>query len=113
MAKRRRWAAPGVWVAQISRDRASGRSTYLLRVAAGMSVPPHGHRGTEMTVILKGAFEDRGEIFAAGDFAEVAGEVEHQPKVTRDGECICLICADAPLIPRDWVGRIFQPFVRI
>jgi putative transcriptional regulator len=111
--KRRRWAAPGVWVAPISDDRASGRRSYLLRVAAGMAVPHHGHRGAELTVVLKGAFDDGKARFSAGDFAEVGEEVEHHPHVTADSECICLIAADAPLIPLDWVGRVFQPFVRI
>ena len=111
--QRRRWAAPGVWVAPISNDRKSGRRSYLLRVAPGMAVPHHGHRGTELTVILKGAFVDDGVEFAAGDFAEVGDEVEHRPHVTRQSECVCLVAADAPLVPLDWVGRMFQPFVRI
>lgn len=112
-ARRKRWAAPGVWVAPISHDRASGRRAYLLRVGAGMAVPHHTHRGEELTIILKGAFKDRGHIYRPGDFAEVDDSVEHQPKVTREGECVCLVCADAPLVPLDWVGRLFQPFVRI
>ena len=111
--RRRRWAAPGVWVAPISHDRASGRRSYLLRVGPGMVVPHHGHRGDELTVILKGGFRDGESGFDAGDFALVGEAVEHHPQATAESECICLIAADAPLIPLDWVGRMFQPFVRI
>jgi len=109
---RRRWAAPGVWVAPVTHGPGRRRS-YLLRVAAGMSVPRHGHAGSEFVCVLKGAYVDRGVTHGRGDFAENDDDVDHRPEVTADGECICLICADAPLIPRDWVGRLFQPLVRI
>ncbi|HEY5107597.1 MAG TPA: ChrR family anti-sigma-E factor [Caulobacteraceae bacterium] len=112
-AKRhRRWAAPGVWVAPVS-GRARGPRSYLLRVGAGMSVPRHTHAGVELICVLKGAYTDRGEIHGPGDFAENDDTVEHTPRVTADGECICLIAADNALIPRDWVGRLFQPLVGI
>jgi len=111
--RRKRWAAPGVWMAPVTHD-ASGRMTsYLLRVGAGMAVPRHSHRGEELTCIVKGAFKDRGHIYRAGDLAETDESVEHQPRVTRDDECVCLIAADGRLVPRDWVGRLFQPLVGI
>jgi len=109
---RRRWAAPGVWVAPITGDR-KGQRAYLLRFAKGMSVPNHTHRGIEMVVVLKGAYADGETCHRAGDFAENAVELVHQPVATMDGECICLIAADGALVPRDWVGWLFQPFVGI
>ena len=109
---RRRWAAPGVWVAPITGDR-RGMRAYLLRIGKGMSVPCHTHRGVELVVVLKGAYADGDTCHRAGDFAENAVELTHQPEATRDGECICLIAADGALVPRDWVGRLFQPFVGI
>ena len=112
-ARHKRWAAPGVWVAPISHDRTTGAKAYLLRVAPGMAVPHHGHRGVEMTCVLKGAFIDREQSYGPGDFAEVDEDVEHRPHVTNASECVCLISADAPLIALDWVGKLFQPFVRI
>jgi putative transcriptional regulator len=110
--KRRRWAAPGVWVAPVTGDR-NGKRAYLLRIGKGMSVPRHTHRGTELVIVLKGAYADGQTCHRAGDFAENAVELVHQPEATRDGECICLIAADGALVPRDWVGRLFQPFVGI
>lgn len=111
-ARRRRWAAPGVWTAPVHGG-AHGRRSYLLGVAAGMSVPRHTHRGAELVCVLKGAFEDRGEIYGPGDFCESDESVEHRPRVTADGDCVCLIAVDASLVARDWVGRIFQPLVQI
>jgi putative transcriptional regulator len=111
-ARRRRWAAPGVWVAHVTRAR-DGKMSYLLGVAAGMAVPLHSHRGLELVCVVKGAYKDRGHIHRPGDLAENDDDVEHQPRVTRDGECVCLISADAPLLPRNWIGRLFQPLVGI
>lgn len=110
--ERRRWAAPGVWVAPVTGGRRGPRS-YLLRVGAGMSVPRHTHLGSEMVCVLKGAFTDRGETFGPGDFIESNDEVDHQPRVTAEGECVCLVAVDASLVARDWIGRLFQPLVRI
>lgn len=110
--RRRRWAAPGVWVAPVIRG--PGRmSTYLLSVGAGMSVPRHSHRGAEMITVMTGAYDDRGALHRPGDFAFNDEAVDHKPTATREAACVCLICADAPLIPLDWVGRLFQPIVRI
>ncbi len=109
----RRWAAPGVWVANVTGDARRGPRSYLLRVAAGMAVPRHTHDGGEFTCVLKGAFEDRGVVYGPGDFVACDEGVEHRPRVTSDGECVCLIAADSPLVPRDLIGRIFQPFVGI
>ena len=111
-AKSRRWAAPGVWTAPIERRAGGGRS-YLLRVAAGMRMPLHTHQGAEMVVVLKGAFIDGDRTYGPGDFACSDATVEHQPRITADGECVCLVAAQGPLQPRDWVGRLFQPFARI
>jgi len=111
-ARRRRWAAPGVWVAPVGAGPGNLR-TYLLRVGAGMSVPRHTHRGAEMTCVLKGAFVDGEATYGPGDFAFGDPALEHQPRITADGECVCLVAAQGALIPRDWVGRLFQPFVRI
>lgn len=110
--KRRRWAAPGVWVAPVAKGPGDLR-TYLLRVGAGMSVPRHTHRGPEMVCVLKGAFVDGEHTYRPGDFAYSDSEIEHRPEVTGDDECVCLFAAEGALIPRDWVGRVFQPFVRI
>ena len=110
--RRRRWAAPGVWVAPVMGG-PYGRRSYLLGVGAGISVPRHTHRGSEMVCVLKGAFRDGDETYGPGDFCESDESVEHQPRVTDDGECVCLTAVDASLVARDWVGWVFQPLVRI
>ena len=111
--RRRRWAAPGVWVAPVTRDRRTGERCYLLGVGRGIAVPKHTHKGVEMICVLTGAYDDRGEMHHPGDFAENGEAVEHKPRVTMDGECVCLIAADNALVARDLIGWIMQPLVRI
>jgi putative transcriptional regulator len=111
--RRKRWAAPGVWVAPVTRDRHTGERSYLLGVGRGIAVPRHTHRGVEMICVLTGAYDDRGATHHPGDFAESDEAVEHKPRVTRDGECVCLIAADNALVARDLIGWIMQPLVRI
>lgn len=109
---RKRWAAPGVWVASVAKG-PGRRSSYLLRVGAGMTMPRHTHRGVETILVLKGAYEDRGQLYGPGDIAENDESVDHRPQVTVQDECVCLVFTDAPLRPLDWVGRLFQPLVGI
>ncbi len=63
--------------------------------------------------MVKGAYKDRGRIYGPGDFAENDEDVEHRPRVTRDGECVCLIAADDLLAPRSLAARLLQPLVGI
>jgi putative transcriptional regulator len=111
--RRRRRAAPGVWVAPITRGRPSGPRSYLLGIGPGIAVPNHTHSGAELICVLKGAFEDRGVVYGPGDFSDCDESVEHQPRVTRDGECVCLVAADSALVPRSLMARLFQPFVGV
>jgi len=111
--RNRRWAAPGVWVAPVTRDRRTGARSYLLGIGPGIAVPRHSHRGAELVCVLKGAFHDRGETYGPGDFAESDEAVEHRPRVTHDGECVCFAATDHALVPRDLIGRLMQPLVRI
>ncbi|HEY1749978.1 MAG TPA: ChrR family anti-sigma-E factor [Caulobacteraceae bacterium] len=110
----RRQAAPGVWVAHVTGEGGrSGPRSYLLGVGPGIAVPLHTHRGGEFVCVVKGAYKDRGHIYRPGDFVENDESVEHQPRVTRDGECVCLIAADNLLVPRSIQARLLQPIVGI
>lgn len=81
--------APGVrWSRVTLADRDA--NVYLLRVAAGKTLPVHSHCGGELTQVLHGAFHDGAERVAVGDFVAADGSVHHQPVAAADGECICL-----------------------
>jgi len=112
-ASRKRWVAPGVWVAPVDTGAKDGPLSYLLRVGKRMRMPQHTHAGSELTVILKGAFVDGRVRFGPGDLAEVDDDVEHSPVILDDGECVCLVACDNPLIVKDWLGRIVQSYAGI
>lgn len=108
-----RWRKIGGGVSQMMLPTAADASVRLLRISAGTAVPDHGHRGTELTLVLQGAFHDETDTFAVGD-VEVANEdLNHKP-VADDGiDCICLAATDAPLRFNAFLPRMAQRIMRI
>lgn len=102
---REMWIGPGMGIRKARIDD-SGDLLYLLRLPAGLQTIPHGHQGQEFTAVLKGAFVDGSGRFAAGDFAEMTDEIDHQPSVSPDGECLCLIASEKPMRVKTLIGRI-------
>jgi putative transcriptional regulator len=88
-------------------------SVRLLRISAGAPVPEHGHRGLELTVVLRGTLVDDDERFGVGDVEEADSSVEHQPRAGEDEDCICLAVTDAPLRFKSLLVRLAQPFLKI
>ncbi|MBP1849073.1 ChrR family anti-sigma-E factor [Rhizobium halophytocola] len=88
-------------------------SARLLRIGPGKAVPEHTHNGRELTLVLKGSYHDGARQYRTGDISEADEDVEHQPIVDMDGECVCLAITDAPLKFRSWVVRLVQPFLGI
>lgn len=108
-----RWKNVGMGVRQAQLSTSREASVRLLYIPAGAAVPDHGHRGTELTLVLQGAFRDEGGRYGPGD-VEVAGEeTEHQPVAEPGLPCICLAATDAPLRFRGLIPRLAQPFIRI
>jgi putative transcriptional regulator len=99
------WLAPGMSIRKARIDD-SGDLLYLLRLPSGLRTIPHGHGGVEFTAVLKGAYSDGEGVFAAGDFAEMTEDINHQPSVLDDGECVCLIASERPMKVHTVVGRL-------
>ena len=101
----------GVRQAILPTDRSA--SARLLYIPAGAGVPDHGHRGTELTLVLQGAFSDSTDRFGPGDI-EIATEAdEHSPVAELGVDCICLAATDAPLRFNTLLPRLLQPLLRI
>ncbi|MGJ8622817.1 MAG: ChrR family anti-sigma-E factor [Yoonia sp.] len=108
-----KWRKVGGGVSQLVLKTSKDASVRLLRIPAGTKVPDHGHQGTELTLVLQGAFVDEEDRFAAGD-VEVANEELHHTPVAEEGmDCICLAATDAPLRFNGLVPRIAQKFIGI
>ncbi|WP_264662417.1 ChrR family anti-sigma-E factor [Azospirillum canadense] len=73
-------------------------SACLLRMAAGASVPAHRHTDHEMLLVLTGAFSDEFGRYRVGDVASYDPETPHHAVADRDGECLCLLVQDNPLV---------------
>lgn len=108
-----RWRPVGMGVKQAILPTDPGASARLLYIPAGAAVPDHGHAGTELTLVLQGAFEDEVDRFGRGDIEVADEEIEHTPVADIGADCICLAATDAPLRFRSWVPRLVQPFLRI
>lgn len=108
-ALRWRWTAPGVHMIRAARP--TGDNLILLKIAPGKSMPVHSHGGSELTQILKGAYDDALGHFGPGDMADLDGEVEHQPVTSPGVPCICVAALDAPLRFPGWFARKVQPLV--
>jgi putative transcriptional regulator len=93
--------------------REAGARVFLLKAAPGTNMPHHTHKGTELTLVLRGEFSHALGSFGPGDFDEADDSVEHQPIVSAGEECICLVAMEGRLQLLGWMGRILQPFVRI
>jgi putative transcriptional regulator len=91
-----------------------GEANYELalhRIDAGGQAPVHDHKGTELTVVLKGSFSDEDGIYHEGDFLmREPGDV-HRPSATQDQACICLSVLSAP-IKLTGIKQVLNPFMR-
>lgn len=108
-----RRVAPGVKRHVIETDKATTSSLYMLWIAPGISVPEHSHGGSEMTLILSGAYRDDLGRFGPGDIADLDEHVEHQPRVEDEAPCICLVATETRARFSGLLGRLMQPFVGI
>ena len=109
-----RWRGIGMGVRQIIITNSDGDATArLLSIPAGQAMPDHGHEGTEITLVLKGAFIDGEDRFGRGDVEIADAGVEHMPVADLGEDCICLIVTDAPLRFNKLIPRIAQRFLNI
>jgi len=105
-----RWQrlAPGVWHYRFSQDGANAGDLRLLKIAPGYRMLEHGHGGTELTLVLEGAFSDSTGEYLPGDIQEVADEIEHSPVADKVSGCICLIASEERARFRGVVGKVVQ-----
>ncbi len=108
-----KWRKVGGGVRQAILKADKSASVRLLHIPAGVAVPDHGHRGTELTLVLQGAFRDETDRFGTGDIEVATEELDHQPVAEEGADCICLAATDAPLRFNSLIPRLAQPFLRI
>ncbi len=108
-----RWRSAGMGVKQAILPTSKDATARLLYIPAGTAIPDHGHSGLELTLVLKGAFQDEGGYFGRGDIEVASEDLNHTPVADISEDCICLAVTDAPLKFKGLVPRIAQPFLGI
>lgn len=108
-----KWRSLGMGVRQAILPTDKAATARLLYIPAGQEVPDHGHRGTELTLVLQGAFHDKVAWFGRGDLEIANEDLNHQPIAEAGEDCICLAATDAPLRFNALLPRLAQPFFRI
>ncbi len=105
-----RFLAPGTRQFVLNAGSADGGSLRLLRIVPGAVLLRHGHKGSELTVVLRGSFTDERGRFRPGDCAEVDESVDHRPRADKDAICICAIATDAPLVLHGVISKLMRPW---
>ncbi len=74
-----------------------GCEVSLFWIKPGRAVPSHTHEGTELFLVLDGAFNDAMGHYGRGDISVADESVDHRPVAENDRPCIGLSVTDAPL----------------
>lgn len=109
-----RWRRIGMGVRQVVLAHGDdGAAARLLSIPAGQAMPDHGHDGTEITLVLQGAFTDGDVRYARGDVEVADDDVRHRPVAAHGEACVCFVVTDAPLRFDGLIPRIAQKFLNI
>lgn len=88
--------APGVETFAVPLSAGAAGDLRLYRIAPGAALPEHGHRGQELTLVLRGRYTDALGTFGPGDVADLDAVVVHAPVACPEQGCICLTASDGP-----------------
>jgi len=69
----------------------------LFWLKPGRTVPAHTHEGSELSLVLDGAFSDARGHYGRGDISVADDSVDHRPMVDLGRPCIGFAVMDAPL----------------
>ncbi len=86
---------------------------WLLKARPGQVLPQHTHEGSELTLVLKGAYFCGEDLFKVGDIEDADETTSHQPMVTGNEDCICLAATEGSLRFDSLIARIAQKIVGI
>ena len=106
-AVRWRWVSPGSWLRRV--PIAGGGQLHLFKCLANVSLPEHGHEGSELTLVLRGTLSDTTGRYGPGDVCDLDDSVEHIPAAGTDG-CICVVAQDRPVRFRSLIARLARPW---
>jgi putative transcriptional regulator len=84
------WRRLGPRLGYVTLYRRGPLAMRLLRGAPGTAVGQHTHRGTELTLVLRGGYRDGTGRYGPGDFQSAGSDVVHDPVADPGEDCINL-----------------------
>jgi putative transcriptional regulator len=102
-----RWVSPGSWLRRVPIAR--GGQLHLFKCAGNVTLPEHGHEGSEITMVLRGTLSDSTGLYRSGDVCDIDESIEHAPVAGEEG-CICVVAQDHPVRFRSLVVRLARPW---
>ena len=106
-ALRWRWVSPGSRLRRVPFV-GVGR-LHLFKCAPSITLPEHGHRGSELTMVLRGTLSDSTGHYGPGDVCDIDESIEHTPLAGLEG-CICVVAQDRPVRFRSLIVRLARPW---
>lgn len=83
----------------------------LLKVPPRTKLLEHSHHGMEVTMVLTGTYSDNTGDYGPGEVTEMDVGMEHQPGVSSDEECICIVASEKPPHYSRWYARLLRPII--
>ena len=105
-ALRWRWVSPGSWLRHVP---IAGGRLHLFKCAPNVTLPEHGHEGSELTLVLRGTLSDTTGLYRPGDVCDLDDSIEHAPVAGAEG-CICVVAQDRPVRFRSLIVRLARPW---
>ena len=81
------WSVAGPGVRKLKLNIGGGARAEIIRIAAGVAIPWHTHKGQELTLCLAGGFSDGRGSYGPGDVSLADPSIRHQPRADDDGAC--------------------------
>lgn len=104
---------PGIRHYPLGKNDKGNGSVRLLSITPGITIPQHTHKGSEMALVIRGAYKDKIGHFKTGDVADLDESSHHQPIVDAKEPCVCLMATDKKIQLTGFFNRMLQPFVGI
>lgn len=99
----------GLWHLPLPVSKGCPGDLRLLKVAPGQAMPEHGHTGSELTLVLRGAYVDATGCYRTGDVADLGDDVEHKPVADPVAGCVCLFALDDGMRFKGLLAWLIQP----
>jgi len=83
----------------------------FLKADPGIKSPHHSHGGTEITLVMDGAFHDETGNYKVGDLIVTDDSFKHAPIACKLQGCTCMVVSTAP-IKLTGLASLLNPFLK-